>query len=93
MKTDYKELDEARKLLGLNETATLKEVKDAYRRLSHRHHPDKNNGDGGETMKEINRAFEQIMGFIDSYAYIFTEREAHADFFRQHIERFYDGGF
>lgn len=56
MTPDYKKIDKARKILGLDETAALKEIKDAYWRLSHRHHPDKNNSDGGETMKEINRA-------------------------------------
>lgn len=93
MTTDYKKLDEARKIFGLNDTATLKEIKDAYRRLSHRHHPDKNNGDGGEAMKEINRAFELITEFIDNYKYSFTEKDTSSDFFRQHRERFYDGGF
>ena len=90
---DFKAIDAARKLLGLNEAATLKEIKDSYWRLSHLHHPDKNNGDGGETMREINLAFELIMDYIDSYKYSFVEKDAGADFYKQHMERFYDGGF
>ena len=30
---DFKQIDEARRLLGLDETATLEEIKDAYRQL------------------------------------------------------------
>ncbi len=90
---DFNMIDSARRTLGLNEVATLKEIKDAYWRLSHRYHPDKNNGDGGEAMKEINRAFELIMDYINNYRYSFCDKDAGADFFKQHMERFYDGGF
>ncbi len=90
---DFAKIDAARRLLGLDETATAKEIKDAYWQLSHRYHPDKNNGDDGEAMKEINRAFELIMDYINNYSYSFHEKEARADFFKQHRERFYDGGF
>jgi DnaJ-class molecular chaperone len=37
---NFNEIEEARKLLGLGEAATPKEIKRAYRTLAHRHHPD-----------------------------------------------------
>ena len=36
-----REIDGARKILGLGEAATLKEIKTAYRRLARRYHPDR----------------------------------------------------
>lgn len=38
---NFLEIDEARKILGLGEVATLKEIKGAYRRLARRYHPDR----------------------------------------------------
>ncbi|NLB81689.1 MAG: molecular chaperone DjiA, partial [Clostridiaceae bacterium] len=31
---NYNDIDEARKLLGLDESATIREIKDSYRRLA-----------------------------------------------------------
>src|SRR3989344_4805117 len=54
MPKDYYEI------LGIPKTATEEEVKRAYRRLAHQHHPDKNGGDD-KKFKEINGAY-QILG-------------------------------
>ncbi len=37
----FKQIDEARKLLDLGEEATLHEIKEAYKKLAFKHHPDK----------------------------------------------------
>ena len=39
---NFKQIDEARKLLGLDETATLEEIKKAYRKKAMEFHPDRN---------------------------------------------------
>ncbi len=48
--------------LGLKRTASEKEIKQAYRRLARKHHPDVNPGDKGaeERFKEINQAYEVL---------------------------------
>lgn len=53
MAKDYYEL------LGIHRNATDAEIKRAYRRLAHEHHPDKNPGDKSaeEKFKEINEAY------------------------------------
>jgi len=49
-------------LLGLKQTATLDDIKDAYRRLSKKFHPDVNDGDAffAERFKDIHEAYEVL---------------------------------
>src|SRR5215213_8979037 len=48
--------------LGVAKTSSEKEIKQAYRKLARKHHPDVNPGDkGAETrFKEINEAYEVL---------------------------------
>ncbi len=73
---NFEDIDRARKLLRLEEEATLKEIKNAYRRLAHRHHPDKNDGsseENEETMKKLNWAYRLLLDFCADYRYSFRE--------------------
>jgi len=47
------------KILGVGESGSAKEIKDAYRKLAFEHHPDRNkdNPDAAEKMKAINEAY------------------------------------
>jgi len=75
---NFKEIDEARRILGLGETATMKEIKNAYRRLSHHHHPDKNdsaNEKSNEMMKKLNRAYKVLMDYCNEYRYSFRQED------------------
>jgi len=46
-------------ILGVDKTATQDQIKKAYRKLSMKHHPDKNGGDDTK-FKEINEAYETL---------------------------------
>jgi DnaJ-class molecular chaperone len=75
---NFHEVDEARKLLGLGRTASLKDIKSAYRGLAHQHHPDKHNGPGPESnemMKKLNLAYRLLMDYCTSYKYSFEEKD------------------
>lgn len=50
------------KILGVNENATQEEIKQAYKKLAMRYHPDKNPGDkqAEEKFKEINEAYSVL---------------------------------
>ncbi len=76
---DFNEIEEARKLLGLGEAATLNEIKRAYRTLAHRHHPDKHSRAASEeteeTMKRLNSAYKLLMDYCNNYKYSFGEED------------------
>jgi len=48
------------KILGVEKTASEEEIKQAFRKLAHKHHPDKEGGDEAK-FKEINEAY-QVLG-------------------------------
>ncbi|HSA08714.1 MAG TPA: DnaJ domain-containing protein, partial [Candidatus Moranbacteria bacterium] len=47
------------KILGVNKNASDDEIKKAYRKLAHQHHPDKQGGDSNK-FKEINEAYQVL---------------------------------
>ena len=55
-------IDDPYKVLGVSPDASDDEIKQAYRRLAKKYHPDRNPGDeeAAKKMQEINAAYEQI---------------------------------
>jgi DnaJ-class molecular chaperone len=97
---NFTEIDEARKMLGLSEAATLKEIKRAYRTLAHRHHPDKHSGAAGEeteeTMKRLNWAYKLLMDYCSNYKYSFREEDVartypHDEYLRKYYYGWFEG--
>ena len=75
----FEEIDEARRLLGLWDSATLKEIKQAYRRKAFCHHPDRCKGDNDEKMKSLNRAYKLLTEYCSHYKYTFTKEDVARD--------------
>ena len=46
--------------LGVDAGATVKEIRDAYRKLARQHHPDKSGAGSGEEFAHINEAYETL---------------------------------
>ena len=97
---NFEEIDGARKVLGLGEIATLKEIKNAYRRLAHRYHPDKHSSVTGkeseEMMKGLNAAYTIIMEYYKNYKYSFKEGDIartypHDEYIRKYYHGWFDG--
>ncbi len=81
---NFQEIEKARKILKLPEEVTLSEIKTTYRKLSLRYHPDKaprqKNNSRAEKFREITRARDLLLRYLNSYRYIFTEEE-----FKRHL--------
>ncbi|RJP94594.1 MAG: J domain-containing protein [Desulfobacteraceae bacterium] len=83
MKTNYDRITKARKVLELPESATLKQIRENYRRLIKEWHPDKNiihtNIDELRTKEtrtnEILRAYKTISAYCSNYRYSFEQGE------------------
>jgi len=66
----------SKSLLGLRETSTLKEIKNKYKNLMKKWHPDKHKDDQEKATKmsmQINEAYEVILEYCNSYEYSFDE--------------------
>jgi len=94
---NFLEIDEARKILGLGEAATLREIKMAYRRLARRYHPDQYGGSdqNGEAMKKLNRVYELLEDYCREYKYSFREEDvtrtySEEDYLRRWREDWFD---
>ena len=96
---DFKQIDQARKILGLDETATLEDIKDTYRSLSLKYHPDRCREDDKkpceEVIKKVNHARDILSVYCANYRYSFKEKDVKRNSFDketyQHLKKFYDG--
>lgn len=96
---EFKDIDKARKLLGLGDYATLEEIKEAYKKLAVKYHPDKceevDKKKCGEMFKEVSQAKELITAYCAGYRYSFKEDDVNRSSISKeeytYLKRFYDG--
>lgn len=76
---NFNEIDEARRLLTLGKTATLKEIRSAYRRMASRYHPDRHTTSDSspydEIMTKLNWAYKVLTEYCRDYKYTFGEED------------------
>jgi len=94
----FEEIDQARRLLGLGEAATLEEIRQAYRRMAGLHHPDRCPEEEKtrceELMKRLNEAYELLLDYCARYRYSFDEESVRRTYpFDEYLRRFYQGWF
>ncbi len=93
---NFEEIDKARRLLGLGDRATLKEIKQAYRKMAFRYHPDSGGkgAEGQEMMKQLNWAYRLLLDYCADYSYSFTEEDVvRTDFYEEYLRKFYHDWF
>ena len=99
MKFSFKDIDKARRILRLDEEATLYEINNSYRRLASEYHPDRckdeKKEECEELFKEINHAKDILLSYCTSYRYSFAEKDVKRYTMDKetykHLKRFYDG--
>jgi hypothetical protein len=73
----FEEIKHAREILGMPEKATIRGIKELYRRLCRQNHPDLHPGEitaYEEKMKAINLSYRIIMEYCNDYPIRFTEK-------------------
>ena len=96
---DRKQIDKARKTLKLGESATIPEIKKAFRKLSIKYHPDKckdkDKAKCEEKFKQINNANEVLIEYCLNYSFPLKDAEdtkaKEDEQMKEHMKRFYDG--
>ncbi|MFC2062503.1 DnaJ domain-containing protein [Chloroflexota bacterium] len=95
----YSEIDSARKLIGLGEEASSKQIRSAYRTTSFRYHPDTPKGVGSpeheETTKRLNWAYKLLLQYCHDYKYSFREKDIgrtypHEEYMRKWHENWFN---
>ncbi|MCM0084148.1 J domain-containing protein [Geomonas sp. Red32] len=72
----YRELKAALAVFGLEERATLADIKSRHRELVKRYHPDTGQGeDDPAQIRKINTAYQVLMEYLQSYRFSFSEQE------------------
>ena len=93
---NFKDIDRARKVLDLGETASMKEIKDKYRKLSLKYHPDRHNNslkkkEYEEKIKEINNSYEILINYCIKYPISFDIEKAkeieEGEYIKQHFKK------
>ena len=79
----YADLQEALRVLGLGERATLKEIKTRHRQLVMLHHPDIGNVNDPEMIRQVNAAYRLLFDYVAAYRFSFDEDE----FYEQNPEQ------
>lgn len=71
------EIDQARRLLGLGELASIAEIKTAYRQMCKKWHPDVLDDEetAKRTMKDINAAYRLLLDYCETYRFSFSPEE------------------
>ena len=98
-KFSFKEIEQARKILGLGIEVTMKDIKRNYRKLALKFHPDRCKEKAKKRcekkFKEIQKSYEIIMKYCINYRFSFRKEEVKKtdidEEYHEHLRRFYDG--
>ena len=71
----YPDLQEACRIYGLGERATLREIKERHRQLVRQHHPDAGGGCDPGAIRQINAAHRILSEYVNNYRFSFSEAE------------------
>lgn len=70
----YRSLQDALAIFGIEERATLKQIKARHRALAKIHHPDRG-GNDSLAMQKVNAAYKLLLAYCEGYRFCFSEAE------------------
>ncbi len=93
--TSLVEVESARKLLGLGEEASIRDVESAFRRLALEYHPDRCGGSASceEMMRRLNRARRLLLEYCSSCRISFRKNDVETvsrGYADEHFRRFFE---
>lgn len=71
----YADLQEAVRVLGVGDRATIREIKTRHRELVKRYHPDTGNTAEPEMIRQVNAAYRVLLDYVSGYCFSFAEDE------------------
>lgn len=73
----FAEIDRARRVLGLEQRASIEDIRAAYRRLSKRYHPDagESDSDDSRAFREVHDAYRLLLSYCQQYQFSFIPEE------------------
>jgi len=83
----YEELKTALNILGVDERATLGQIKSRHRALVKEHHPDQATGRETDMIKRINEAYKIVSSYCEGYRFCFSEEEFLEQFPEEKLRR------
>ncbi|QWV92168.1 J domain-containing protein [Geomonas oryzisoli] len=90
----YKELQLALAVFGLEQRASLSQIKSRHRELVKRHHPDLGAPDDSEEMRKVNAAYRVLLEYVSDYRFSFAEEEFYEQNPDERLRRqFFEGPF
>ncbi len=89
-------LEEARKLLGLGQLASRREIRSAYRQEAWRWHPDRavnpvEEAEYRQRMQQVNLAYQRILQYIEEYRFELVDNSSQEDLMQWWQNRFATG--
>ena len=78
----YAELDAALQEFGFSERVSLRQIKDRYRDLARRYHPDHGSAAEMEKIQRVNQAYQVLRAYCQDYLFDCS----HAEFLEQYPE-------
>ncbi len=83
----YAELRESLVVFGLDERATLREIRTRHRELVKQYHPDAANEDDPDRIRKVNMAYRVLREYVESYRFSFSEEEFYEQNSEERIRR------
>jgi len=96
----FKDIETAKKTLGLEDVASIEDIKKSYKKLILKFHPDKHSHSKNkdiyeEKVKQINSAYRILMNYCARYPISFNQDEVknieEGEYQKTHLKNFYSG--